>query len=96
MSRLPENWDQMSVSALWHALDDPRPRRDAPQSTYEALLDELRTFGVAQLAQANCQRRLSNFSTEQLRELIAALMRLKPAYPEITDELLLKLGEQLL
>jgi hypothetical protein len=92
---LPANWETMSVGALWHTLNDPRRRADAAQSTYDALLYELRTYGIAQLAKPNCRDRLSSLSTRQLRELIAALMRLKPKYPAINDELLLKLGEQL-
>jgi hypothetical protein len=89
---LPANWETMSVGALWHALNDPRRRADA---TYDALLYELRTYGIAQLAKPNCRDRLSSLSTRQLRELIAALMRLKPKYPAINDELLLKLGDLL-
>jgi hypothetical protein len=92
---LPTNWETMSVGGLWHALNDPRRRADAAQSTYDALLYELRTYGIAQLAKPNCRDRLSSLSTRQLRELIAALMRLKPKYPAINDELLLKLGDLL-
>ena len=66
--------------------------QDAAQSTYDAALWELRTYGLAQLAKENCRRRLSDLSTKQLRELIAALMRLRPHYSMINDELLLKLG----
>lgn len=77
------------------ALNHPARRRDALSLTYDALLYELRTFGVVQFANPNCQRRLADLSIKQVRELIAALMRLKPEYPAITDELLLKLGEQL-
>ena len=69
--------------------------QDAAQSTYDAALWELRTYGLAQLAKENCRRRLSDLSTKQLRELIAALMRLRPRYPMINDELLLKLGDLL-
>ena len=68
---------------------------DAPQTTYDAALWELRTYGVAQLAKENCRRRLSDLSTKQIRELIAALMRLRPQYSMIDDELLLKLGDLL-
>jgi len=71
------------------------PSPDAPRSTYDAALWELRTYGVAQLAKENCRRRLSDLSTKQLRELVAALMRLRPQYSMINDELLLKLGDLL-
>ena len=69
--------------------------QDAAQSTYDAALWELRTYTLAQLAKENCRRRLSDLSTKQLRELIAALMRLRPQYSMINDELLLKLGDLL-
>jgi hypothetical protein len=49
---------------------------------------------LAQLAKENCRSRLSDLSTKQLRELIAALMRLRQ-YSMINDELLLKLGDLL-
>jgi hypothetical protein len=71
------------------------PSPDAPRSTYDAALWELRTYGVAQLAKENCRRRLSDLSTKQIRELVAALMRLRPQYLMINDELLLKLGDLL-
>jgi hypothetical protein len=67
----------------------------APQTTYDAALWELRTYGLAQLTKENCRRRLSDLSTKQLRELIAVLMRLRPQYSMINDELLLKLGDLL-
>ena len=69
--------------------------QDAAQSTYDAALWELRTYGLAQLAKENCRRRLSDLSTKQLRELIAALVRLRSQYSMISDELLLKLGDLL-
>ena len=68
---------------------------DAAETTYDAALWELRTCGVVQLNKENCRRRLSDLSTNQLRELIAALMRLRPHYSMINDELLLKLGDLL-
>jgi hypothetical protein len=97
-SGLPKNWDTMSAGALWEALNDQRRLRsmrhgDAPQSTYDAALYELRTHGIAQLEKPNCRRRLGDLSTQQVRDLIAALIRLRPNYPAITDELILKLGD---
>jgi hypothetical protein len=65
----------------------------AAQSTVDALVWELRTYGIPQLGKPNCQRRLSDLSTKQGHELIAALLRLRPRYPAITDELILKLGD---
>jgi hypothetical protein len=94
---VPHNWDDMSLDALWAALN--RAARDrynaAPQSTYDAAVYELRTYGIAQLEKPNCRRRLADLSTAQVRELIAALIRLRPKYPKITDELIGKVGDQL-
>jgi len=50
---------------------------------------------LVQLDKENCSRRLSDLSTKQLRELTVALMRLRPQYSMINDELLLKLGDLL-
>jgi hypothetical protein len=67
----------------------------AAGSTVEALMYELRTLDLAALAGPNCRRRLASLSTAQLREVIGRLMQLRPRYPAITDDLLLKLGEGL-
>src|SRR5262249_41015427 len=64
----------------------------APRSTFDALVLELRTHGLPQLSNTSCRRRLGKLSTEQVRELIAALMRLRPEYSALTEELILKLG----
>jgi hypothetical protein len=65
----------------------------APQATVEAVMYELRTYGLAAIAGPNCQRRLANLSNAQLREVIERLDRLRPQYPAITDKLLLSLAE---
>lgn len=88
----------VSIGALWDALNDQRRLRsirhgNAPQSTYDAALYELRTHGIAQLANPNCQRRFGELSSKQVGELIAALLRLQRRYPAITDALLLKLDD---
>ena len=68
----------------------------APQSTYDALLYELRSEGSPALKAPNCRGRLALLSTDQLRELIAALIRLRPQQPTtITDELIGTIGGQL-
>lgn len=69
-----------------------RRHLDAPQATIEALLHELRMHGLAALSHPNCLRRLDDVSTAQLREMLARLIKLRPKYPTITDDLLLKLG----
>jgi hypothetical protein len=73
----------------------PAPKRQPPQSTFDALAYELRTHGIDQLQQQSCRRRLGDLSTEQTRKLIETLLRLQPKYPAISDELISKLGDYL-
>jgi hypothetical protein len=56
---------------------------------------ELRTSGLAATARPNCRRRLADLSTAQVREVIERLFRLRPRCSAITDELLVRLGDQL-
>jgi hypothetical protein len=72
-----------------------REQGGAAPTTVEALMYELRTYGLAAVAGPNCRRRLSDLSTAQLREVIGRLIQLRPRCPAITDELLFTLGEQL-
>jgi hypothetical protein len=57
-----------------------RQREDyrAAPTTVEALMYELRTDGVKALARPNCQRRLCDLSTAQVREVIERLTQLRP------------------
>jgi hypothetical protein len=80
------NWHEMSVGALWDRLNDPRRWPEAPRSTYDAALFELREHGITQLANPNCQRRLAMLSPKQLEDVIAALLRLQPRCRTITNE----------
>jgi hypothetical protein len=71
-------------------------RPSAARSTYDACLYELREYGLLQLGKLRCRSRLADLSCEQIRELISALLRLRPKYQvTISDELILKLGDQL-
>jgi hypothetical protein len=72
-----------------------RGAHGAARATYDALLWELRTHGLAQLRNANCRRRLEELASTQLGELIAALGRLQGTHPAITDELMQTLRRQL-
>lgn len=83
--------DRVSIERAWPVLNQGH-RADAPQSTVEALVYELRTHGLAALNHPNCRRRLDDVSTAQLREVLARLIKLRPKYSIITDDLLLKLG----
>jgi hypothetical protein len=78
------------------ALRRQRELYGAAPTTVEALMYEMREYGLPQLRNLNCLRRLGELSTGQLRDVIGRLMKLRPGYPTtITEELLLKLGEQL-
>ena len=70
-------------------------RDHAAASTAEAVVYELRTHGLAQLKKPNCRRRLGELPPEQLREVLARLIRLRPQYPKIDDALLVQLDERL-
>jgi hypothetical protein len=68
----------------------------AARSTYDACLYELREYGLTQFEKPCCRSRLAEPSREQIRELISALLRLRPKYPAaISDQLILILGDQL-
>ena len=75
------------------ALRRRRERYGAASSTVEAVMYELRTKGVAALTAPNCQRRLSELSSGQMRKVIERLDYLRPTYPAITDDLLLLIAE---
>jgi hypothetical protein len=89
---VPCNWADMSLDALFACLDRARHFDGAPRSTLDALVLELRTHGIAALEYPSCLRRLDDVSTAQLREVIARLIELRPKYPVITDDLLMKIG----
>jgi hypothetical protein len=59
----------MSVGQLWDRLNDPRRRPEAPQSTYDAALFELREYGIMQLAKPNTQRSERILTDNELRAI---------------------------
>jgi hypothetical protein len=65
----------------------------AAQSTFDAVLWVLRSYGVARLADDWMLPRLGGFSDDQMHELIAAMHRLKATgqWPNVTAELIEKL-----
>jgi hypothetical protein len=76
--------------------DEPPPQYDhAAESTVDALMLSLRERGAAALSERACRDRLADLSSNQIHDIIARLIALRPRYPNITDELLFKLGEQL-
>ena len=79
----------MPVERLYYAfIRRERERHGAAQSTYDAVLWELREYGADRLAHSECQRRLSELSPNQLRDLGAALTRIRDRYSSISDQLL--------
>jgi len=73
MTALPENWDRLSLGALWNALNDPR-RYPTPQSTIDAVMYSLRG-GVAVLSRDDVQHRLAVIDETQLLKMIDLLQK---------------------
>jgi hypothetical protein len=70
-------------------LTKPPNARRAAESTFQAMLYVLRKYGIARIDDQWMWPRLADFSTAQLKELIAAMERMQPRYRRtITDELL--------
>ena len=67
----------------------------AAASTVEALMFSLRERGAVALSEFACRDRLADLSSDQVSGVIARLIALRPRCPNVTDELLFKLGEQL-
>lgn len=72
-----------------------REARGATEVTVEALMYSLRSRGAAALTEPDTQRRLSELSPDQLKEVIERLERLRPKYSAITDNLLLGIAQVL-
>jgi hypothetical protein len=76
-------------SAIETPLTKPPNAKRAAQSTYDAVLWVLRESGTARLGDKWTRSRLGDFSTAQIKDLIAAMERMQPRYPRtITDELI--------
>jgi hypothetical protein len=71
---------------------EPRPKYEAAESTVEALMHTLREHGTHALSDRSFLDRLANLSSDQTRDAIKRLSVLRPRSPNITDELLFKLG----
>lgn len=72
-SNLPDSWEAMSVGKLWEILNNPERNRDAPQSTYDAVVWSL-IYNDGWYDKA-VRNRIGQLSQAQRKELIAALMR---------------------
>jgi hypothetical protein len=77
------------------ALDERRRSHGAAIATVEALMFSLREQGEPALTSANNQRRLGELSADQVAEVIARLDQMRDRYPQVSDGLLLRLGEKL-
>jgi hypothetical protein len=73
MTELPKNWDQLSLGALWGALNHPS-RFATPQSTIDAVMYSLRG-GTAVLTRDDVRRRLAVIGESWLREMIVLLQK---------------------
>jgi hypothetical protein len=87
--------DSVSLAAAYYRIHQHHFAGRAAASTIEALMLGLRERGVAALKEAPVQQRLNALSPEQLHDVIARLIRLRPQYPKITDALLLELEDRL-
>jgi hypothetical protein len=65
------------------------PAKNAPPATVEAVMYELREDGLDALKAPNCKRRIGELSRRQLTEVLGRLLKLRPRYPKISDDLLL-------
>jgi hypothetical protein len=64
--------------------------KEAASTTCDALLWELREYGLRRLKHSSTLRRLSQLSNKQLQNLIAALTRLQAKYPKTCSNQLLE------
>jgi hypothetical protein len=86
--------DSTSLDYAWDELNRLARERynEAPKATFDAVLFELRTYGLPQLSKSNCQRRLADLSIAQLKNLMAGLQQRRSQYPNVSDELLAALA----
>src|SRR5262245_58443377 len=86
--------DRVSLERAWDEVNRIARERynEAPEATYNAVAYELRTHGLPQLNQPNCQRRLADLSTAQIKNLIASLQQWRGQYPKVSDDLLTTLA----
>ena len=79
------------------AAKSPRPDFNdrAATSTVDAVLFELSRCGLPRLNNQKTQVRLAELFVDQLRDVSARLVRMKPRYPQITAELLNVLRDQI-
>ena len=65
---------------------------EEPKTTYDAVVYEMRTYGIPQLSKPSCQRRLADLSATQIGTVMASLQATRNQYPKVNNELLKALG----
>jgi hypothetical protein len=87
--------DDISLERAWYEINRAAHERsgESPETTYQAVLYQLRTDGLSQLSKANCQQRLADLSPTQLKSLMAVLQHRRSQYPNVCDALLTTLAE---
>lgn len=93
--RIRKSWEAAEARAGRTLAGQPPQYDGAAQSTVEVLMYELREHGVDRFKKAYTRRRLANLSAKQVRQIIERLTKLQPQYPNITEELLETLREQI-
>ena len=73
-SRLPANWDDMSLDALWCHFNSNRP---TPQATIEAVVQCVRERGAEALQEPATVERLSRCDAAALAQIDRRIARLK-------------------
>ena len=60
----------ISLKRAWDEINRTARERynEAPKATYDAVMFELRTYGLPQLKKARCQRRTADLSIAQLKK----------------------------
>jgi hypothetical protein len=68
MNELPNNWEALSLGALWDNLNNPR-RYATPQTTVEAILYCVRARGLAALKEPGNEERLSRCDEAAMKQI---------------------------
>jgi hypothetical protein len=87
--------DDVTLERAYYEIKRRHFQGRAATSSIEAFVVGLRERGTAALREPEIQCRPGELSVEQFREVIARLIKLRPQYRAISDELLLQLEERL-
>jgi hypothetical protein len=87
--------EKISLERAWAEISRAASERynNAPEATWNAVQCELRTYGLQQLSNPSCQRRLADLSIAQIKNLMASLLQWREQYPNVSDALLAALAE---